>query len=280
MGVRPVAVVTGASRGIGRSIALGFARAGYDVVITARSITTTSVPFAGTTRDDPDAGAILAGGLPEVAEAIEACNVGCVRVAMDLTDRESVRHAAEACVAAFGRVDVYVNNAIYQGPGLNDSAVSTLVDDVDRVVAADAITPLILVQAALAKMLERDGGVIIHLTSGAATVAPRTPFGQGGWGVAYAIAKGGAHRMVGVLHAELAGLGIRAYNLNPGHVVTEVGRARAARAGAQATGQSPEIPAAAAVWLANDSAETRALAGTDVVARDIVKLHDLAVADG
>ena len=277
MSNRPVALVTGASRGIGRSTAIAFARAGYEVVITARSTTAMSVPFAGTTHDDPDAGAMLAGGLPEVAAAIEACGVACVSVAMDLTDRASVTAAAQASVEAFGRVDVFVNNAIYQGPGLNDPVVETVVDLVDRVVAADAITPLILVQAVLPGMLERGGGVIIHLTSGAATMAPRAPFGKGGWGVAYAIAKGGAHRMVGVVHAELANAGIRAYNLNPGHVVTEVGRARAARAGTDATGQSPEIPAAAAVWLALESAETRMLAGTEVVARDVVKLHGLAV---
>jgi NAD(P)-dependent dehydrogenase (short-subunit alcohol dehydrogenase family) len=237
-----------------------------------------SVPFAGTTRDDPDEGALLAGGLPEVAAAIEACGVRCVRVAMDLTDRASVSEAAQASVQAFGRVDVLVNNAIYQGPGLNDPVTSTEIELVDRVVAADSIAPLILVQAVLKGMLERGGGVIIHLTSGAATLAPRAPFGQGGWGLAYAIAKGGAHRMVGVIHAELAGAGIRAYNLNPGHVLTEVGRARAARAGTVATGQSPEIPAAAAVWLATDSAESRSLAGTDVVARDLVRQYDLAVA--
>ena len=85
--------------------------------------------------------------------------------------------------------------------------------------------------------------------------------------------------MVGVLHAELAGLGIRAYNLNPGHVVTEVGRARAARIGTQATGQSPEIPAAAAVWLAGDSPDARTLAGTDTVARDLVAQYQLSVVD-
>lgn len=277
MSDRPVAVVTGASRGIGRSTAIALARAGYDVVITARSVTATSVPFAGTTHNDPDAGAVLPGGLPEVAAAIEAHGARCVCVPMDLTDRDSVTAAAAAMVAAFGRVDVYVNNAIYQGPGLNDSVMATLAEDVDRVVAADTITPLILVHAALASMLERSGGVVIHLTSGAATLAPRAPFGQGGWGLAYAIAKGGAHRMVGVLHVELAASGIRAYNLNPGHVVTEVGRARAQRAGSEATGQSPEIPAAAMVWLALGSAEAKALAGTDVVARDVVKQFGLEV---
>ncbi len=275
MSERPVAVVTGSSRGIGRATAIGFAHAGYDVVITARSTTSSSVAFAGTTRFDPDAGAMLTGGLPEVAAAVEACGVHCACVAMDLTDRESVVAAAQASIAAFGRVDVYVNNAIYQGPGINDSVIATSIDLVDRVVSADAITPVLFVQAVLDGMLERGSGVIIHLTSGAALLAPRAPFGQGGWGLAYAIAKGGAHRMAGVLHAELAARGIRAYNLNPGHVVTEVGLARAARIGADPTGQSPEIPAAAAVWLASESSEAKALAGTDVVARDVVREHGL-----
>ena len=279
MSDRPVVVVTGASRGIGRATAIGFARAGHDVVITARSTTASSVAFAGTTRVDPDAGATLAGGLPEVAAAVEAYGVRCACVSMDLTDRESVAAAAQASIAAFGRVDVYVNNAIYQGPGINDSATALTIDLVDRVVSADAITPLLFVQAVLEGMLERGSGVIIHLTSGAATLAPRAPFGQGGWGLAYAIAKGGAHRMVGVLHAELAASGIRAYNLNPGHIVTEVGRARAARVGADPTGQLPEIPAAAAVWLATETDETVALAGTDVVARDVVRQFNLAIAN-
>ncbi|MCU1389317.1 MAG: oxidoreductase [Ilumatobacteraceae bacterium] len=275
MGHRPVAVVTGASRGIGRSTALGFARAGYDVVVTARSATADGAAFAGTTLDDPVAGVTLPGGLPSLVAEITALGVGCVSVAMDLTDRASVASAAEASLAAFGRVDVLISNAIYQGPGINDPALTVGIEMIDRVVSADAITPLILVQAVLPGMLERGSGVIVHLTSGAATLSPRAPFGKGGWGLAYAIAKGGAHRIVGVLHTEFGPSGVRTYNLNPGHVVTEVGRARSAQAGTAATGQSPEVPAAAAVWLAADNDDTRALAGTDVVALDVVKRFGL-----
>ena len=275
MGNRPVAVVTGASRGIGRATAIGLAKAGYDLVVTARSTTAESVPFAGTTQNDPDQGATLPGGLPSLVAEITAIRAGCVPVALDLTDRVSVATAAEASLAAFGRVDVLVSNAIYQGPGINDPALTVGVEMIDRVVAADAITPVILVQAVLPGMVERGSGVIIHLTSGAATLAPRAPFGKGGWGLAYAIAKGGAHRMVGVLNAEVGPAGVRAYNLNPGHVLTEVGRARSARLGTEPTGQSEWVPAAAAVWLTADNDDTRALAGTDVVALDIVKRYDL-----
>lgn len=279
MVLRRVALVTGASRGIGRATAIALAQNGFNLVVTARSLTNESSVFEGTIRNDPEAGAVLAGGLAETVAAIEAVGARCEAVEMDLTDRGSVRMAGDAALAAFKRVDVFVNNAIYQGPGINDPVQTSTAATVDKVISADATTPLLLIQAVLPGMLKRSDGVIIHLTSGAATLAPRAPFGQGGWGIAYAMAKGAAHRMVGVLHAEFAEQGVRAYNLNPGHVVTEVGRARAARAGTQATGQSPEIPAAAALWLALGSPQARSLAGSDVVARDLVAQYDLIHAE-
>jgi len=278
MGNRRVALVTGASRGIGRATALGLARAGYDIVATARSTTAEAVAFDGTSQNDPDQGAMLEGGLPSLVAQIEALGVSCTPLALDLTDRASVARAAAASVDAYGRIDVLVNNAVYVGPGINDLIGSADLDLVDRVVRADAITPILLVQAALPGMLERGAGVFIHLTSGAATLTPRNPAGRGGWGLAYAIAKGGAHRMVGVLHAEFKTSGVRAYNLNPGHVLTEIGRARSARTGNAPTGQSAEVPAAAAVWLASDSAEASALAGTDVIAQDLVAAHGISLA--
>ena len=277
MVLRRVALVTGASRGIGKATAIALAHNGFNLVVTARSLTSASSVFEGTTRNDPDAGAVLAGGLSETVGAIEAAGAKCEAVEMDLTDRGSVRMAGDAALAAFKRIDVFVNNAIYQGPGVNDSVQTSTVSSVDKVIAADATTPLLLIQAVLPGMLKRGDGVIIHLTSGAATLAPRAPFGQGGWGIAYAMAKGAAHRMVGVLHAEFAEQGVRVYNLNPGHVVTEVGRARANRAGVEASGQGPEVPAAAALWLALGSTEAKALAGSDVVARDVVEQFGLAV---
>ena len=60
-------------------------------------------------------------------------------VEMDLTDRVSVERAAELALTAFGRVDVVVSSARYQGPGLDDAALGVPVDLVDRILKANAL---------------------------------------------------------------------------------------------------------------------------------------------
>jgi len=89
------------------------------------------------------------------------------------------------------------------------------------------------------------------------------------------MAKGSAHRIAGVLNAEYADRGVRAYNLNPGHVTTDAMRERAKRMGVEPTGQSAEIPAKAAAWIVAGSPDAVALAGKEVVARDVVTTFNL-----
>jgi NAD(P)-dependent dehydrogenase (short-subunit alcohol dehydrogenase family) len=260
---RQVALVTGASRGIGRSTAAELAGSGFDLVLTARSVNGGAV-FAGSRIGDPIAGVALAGGLDEVAAECRQLGARVAEVALDLTSRASVDSAADAALAAFGRVDVVVDNAVYQGPGLNDAALDVPVELVDLALRANALHPLVLIRRLLPQMIQRGDGVVIHLTSGAVALDPRH---AGAWGVGYAMSKAAAHKIIGVLHAEVGSSGIRCYNLNPGHVMSEVGRLRAAAGGYEPTGQSPDIPAATIAWLVAGSDEARALAGTEVVAR-------------
>jgi NAD(P)-dependent dehydrogenase (short-subunit alcohol dehydrogenase family) len=263
MGERQVALVTGASRGIGRATAVALASSGFDLVLTARSVTG-SATFAGSRVGDPIGGARLPGTLDEVTDECVHRGAGVATVALDLTSRASVESAADAALAAFGHVDVVVDNAVYQGPGLNDPALAVPVDLVDTAMRANALHPLLLIRRLLPPMIERGDGVVIHLTSGAASLDPRS---AGSWGVGYAMSKAAAHKIIGVLHAEVGSSGVRCYNLNPGHVMTEVSRLRAAAGGYEPTGQSPEIPAATIAWLVEGSDEARALVGTEVVAR-------------
>ena len=115
-----VALVTGASRGIGRCAAVALARRGFDVVITARTVREgDGRAHASSVLVDSDPMPI-AGSLESTAADIEALGRRCLMVPMDLMDRSSVEHVAVRALEELGRVDVLVNNAIYQGPGTMD----------------------------------------------------------------------------------------------------------------------------------------------------------------
>jgi len=269
-------MVTGASRGIGRATALVLAARGHHLVLTARSVSG-GARFDGTTRDDPLAGVALPGSVEEVADECRAVagRVGSaarfVCVAMDLAAEESVRAAAHVALSEFESVDCVVSNAIYQGPGVNDRFRDVPMQLLRTVIESDAVAPLILLQEFLPGMIASERGVFVHLTSGAATLVPRAPAGEGGWGLAYAMAKGAAHRIAGVLHVEHAHHGMRAYSLNPGHVTTEVMRLRAESEGRPVTGGSPDEVARVIDWLIEGGPDAVTLSGREVVAREVIE---------
>ena len=265
-----VIMVTGASRGIGRAIALALAAQGHSLVLTARSVDG-GAKFSGTSMNDPLTGIDLTGSVADVAQACQALGSRAIAVPMDLTVESSVLEAAETALSEFGVVDTLVSNAIYQGPGVNDWLQDLPVENLRRVIEGDAISPMIMLKKFLPGMLTSERGVFIHLTSGAASLVPKKPAGEGGWGVAYAMAKGAAHRIAGVMHAEYSPQGLRAYSLNPGHVTTEVMALRAQREGREVTGNGPEDVAVAAQWLIDGSTEAAELSGQEVVSRDVIQ---------
>lgn len=265
-----VIMVTGASRGIGRAIALALAAQGHSLILTARSVDG-GAKFSGTSMNDPLTGIDLSGSVADVAQACQALGSRAIAVPMDLTVESSVLEAAETALSEFGVVDTLVSNAIYQGPGVNDWLQDLPIENLRRVIEGDAIAPMIMLKKFLPGMLTSERGVFIHLTSGAASLVPKKPAGEGGWGVAYAMAKGAAHRIAGVMHAEYSPQGLRAYSLNPGHVTTEVMALRAQREGREVTGNGPEDVAVAAQWLIDGSTEAAELSGQEVVSRDVIQ---------
>ena len=245
-----VAFITGASRGIGRETALAFARAGFDVAISARTLEEGETHAHALTHAD---GRALAGSLAATAQAVRALGREAFAVRMDLLDEQSVRAAAAAVLERFGRVDVLVNNAIYQGKDLNLPFMSLGLDTLERVFQGYVMAPVVLTQSLLPAMLAQGGGTVINVSSGAGESDPPVAAGKGGWGYAYGAGKAAVSRLSGILAAECGEQGIRAYTINPGVVTTEALPATIGDKGVIAMRGGvapPEVPAAVLCWLA------------------------------
>lgn len=261
MSDRPVALVTGASRGIGRASAQALAAAGFDLGLTARTLTEGS----GVDDSDAGAGAAVEGSLERTAAEVEERGGRAVVYAADLLDLDSLRSAVAGTVADLGRLDVLVLNAVHTGAGSMLLLADIGPELLTTKLTANVVAQLVLVQAALPVMLEHGGGRIIGITSYSATHDPPAVVGKGGWGYAYAASKAGFHRLAGFVAVEHGADGIVAVNVDPGHVLTERMQANAARLGLEDRyqGAPPSAPAAAVAWLATAD-EARELNGQTV----------------
>ena len=269
---RPVALVTGASRGIGRACAHALADAGLDVAITARTMTEGS----GVDDSDVGAGVTVEGSLARTATEVEERGVTALPVVADLLDHDALRAAVRATGERFGRLDVLVLNAVHTGVGSMLPIEQTAPEMLTTKLLANAVAQLVLVQAALPLLKASGDGRVIAMTSYAATHDPASPVGQGGWGYAYAASKAAFHRLAGHLAVELGPQGVVAVNVDPGHVMTERMRANAERLGLEGryTGAPPSAPAAAVAWLAT-SPDAVALNGQTVSGLKLVLERDL-----
>ncbi len=241
------ALVTGATRGIGRATALALAASGWDVAVTGRT------ERRGEGRDDSDTGAgrTLPGSLEETGEGIRAEGTRSLELVADLHDRAALEGAVDRAIAEWGGIDLLVNNAVDTAPGSMVPIIDLSVAQLEAKLAANAVAPFVLIQAVLPGMLARGGGTVVDVTSHTATADPPGPVGQGGWGVAYAASKAAAHRFAPLLAVELGDRGIRAYNVDPGYVETErqVVNAEALGLVGHYQGAPPTVPAAAIAWL-------------------------------
>jgi citronellol/citronellal dehydrogenase len=141
-----VAVVTGASRGIGRAMALGLARAGCHVVIAAKSTTATEK---------------LPGTIYTVAQEVEALGAQALAVQVDVRDEAQVEALAARTLERFGRIDVLVNNAgaLWWRP-----LVETPAKRFDLVMGVNARGAFLCARAVLPAMIERRWGHVVNLS--------------------------------------------------------------------------------------------------------------------
>jgi citronellol/citronellal dehydrogenase len=141
-----VAVVTGASRGIGRAIALGLAREGYGVVIAAKSTESTEK---------------LPGSVFTVAAEVEALGAKALPVRVDVRDADQIEAMAAKTLETFGRIDLLVNNAgALHWAGVLDTPPKRY----DLVMAVNARAAFLSCRAVLPAMIRQGGGHIVNMS--------------------------------------------------------------------------------------------------------------------
>ena len=219
-------VVTGASKGLGRTLALEFAREGAAaLVLAARS----------------------ADRLYQVKEEIRTIAPGTrvLAVPADLRHADAVERLAAAALAELqGRVDVLVNNASDLGPAPMPYLLDYPPEDFRRVLETNLIAPFLLTRKLLPGMLAH-GGSLINVTSDAGIN------GYPGWG-AYGISKFGLEGLSQTWAAELEGTGIRVNWVDPGDMNTDMHRA-ADPEGDPSQWADPADVAEVFLWLAADA---------------------------
>ena len=260
------ALVTGASRGIGKAIAIALAQSGYDVAVAARTLRSSDRTPEHTQTVHKQDTRPLPGSLEETAAQVEKTGQKAVPLKMDLTDLASVEAAVEQLLGAWGGVDVVVNNGRHIGPGLMDNILETPIEQYPMFLMAHGVAPIRIIQLLLPKMLEQGHGTFVTTSSGAGYdfyPAATRP------GLGYRIGKAAGHTLVGSILAEHGGDGIRAFNVNPGFVLTERNSLDADEFGfAAAQAGPPEAVGAVVAWLVT-SPEADPLQRSNIDAQDV-----------
>ncbi|MFI7536010.1 SDR family NAD(P)-dependent oxidoreductase [Streptosporangium sp. NPDC049376] len=186
-----VAVVTGASRGIGRALAQALGEAGAAVAVTARTVEAAE----------------------RAAGELQASGITALPVGLEVTDPVQVDRMVELVGERLGPIDVLVNNA---GISIGRAALDTP-DELWREVLATNLDGVWYCSKAVgARMAERGGGSIVNIGSMSAMIVNRPR-----WQPAYLASKAAVHQLTKALAAEWAPYGIRVNALAPGYILTE-----------------------------------------------------------
>lgn len=189
---RQVAIITGASMGIGEATASLFAARGYAVVLAARS----------------------AERLETVAARIRRAGGTALAMPTDVTDRAAVAALAQQTLAAYGRVDVLVNNA---GRGLMGTVAAMDPDEFEALLRLNVVAPVLCLQAVVPPMRAQGGGVIVNVSS----VAEKMPIPFLG---PYSASKIALSYLSDAARMELSRDNIAVVNVLPGNTITAFGQ--------------------------------------------------------
>ena len=194
-----IAIVSGASRGVGRAYALALAAAGARVMALARSA-----------EGDP----ATPGTLAELAAAGRAAAFDIAVCRCDVQDEASIATAVAQTIDRFGGVDILINNAVSAIHQFDALAVPP--DEWDDTFRVNVRAPYAFMRACVPQMIARGGGSIVNITSGAAGA---TKPGMGAHGFpAYAVTKAALERLTTYFAADYADAGIAVNAVSPGNV--------------------------------------------------------------
>jgi citronellol/citronellal dehydrogenase len=247
-----VAIGTGASRGLGKAIALGFAREGARVVVAAR-----------TEVANPQ----LPGSIYQTVTEIEALGQIALPVKCDVTDEESVNNMATQVLDRFGRIDVLVNNA---GIAFNYPLLETPLKRWDLVLKVNLNGAFLCSKAVLPAMIRQKSGNILNISSLSANERYE---GVVPVGIAYAVAKAGLDRFTFGLAAEAGKHNVAVNALKPTKVVDTEGMRFWQAEADKSQWQSPDKMVNCAVFLAQQDA--RGITGIVATEEELYSWHGL-----
>jgi citronellol/citronellal dehydrogenase len=198
-----VVIVTGASRGIGKGLAVGLAGLGASVVCAARSERATPGGMPGTIHD--------------TAQQINEAGGTALAVRCDIGEAGDIEGLVEATLTHFGRLDGLVNNAMAPTRAIFEEST---VDEWDESMRVNVRSLYLFARAVVPVMASTGGGSIVNISSAGAAHAT-TPFMPPGY-LFYSVAKAALERFTSALAPEVRPLGITVNALRPGAVKTEM----------------------------------------------------------
>ncbi len=187
-----IVLITGSSRGLGKTMAKGFSEAGAKVVINGRSINTVEACV----REIKELG----------GEAFSS--------PFDVTCEEDVKHGISKIESEFGPIDILINNAGIQRRGL---LKELSIEDWEAVIRGDLTSAFLVSREAVKGMIVRGSGAIINITSLMAEASRRTTGN-------YCSAKGGLKMLTKTMASEWGEYGIRVNAIGPGYFLTDMTR--------------------------------------------------------
>jgi NAD(P)-dependent dehydrogenase (short-subunit alcohol dehydrogenase family) len=217
-------LITGASRGLGAALARVLARQGARLALVARGEQ----------------------ALDEVAAAIRAAGGEAHAIAADVGAKDEVYPIAGAAASLVGEVEVLVHNASDLGPVPLALLADTACEELERVLAVNVVGPFRLTKALAGPMLLRQRGLVVHISSDAATAAyPR-------WG-AYGASKAALDHLARIWAAELDGTGVRFFGVDPGEMDTAMHAAAVPDADRRTLARPEEIACKLAQMIGDDT---------------------------